>query len=475
MPDLANCRATMPKEHIHFVTGKLAAQSLQRIVAELGGPGGFDYSLEVLPISVAALMTTDWVARHAHPPQGASRMILPGHCQGSLPQLEHLLQLPVVRGPKDLRELPAFFGRGDQAPRDYGPHDIAILAEINHAPRMGREPLLRKARRLVADGADVIDLGCDPGQDTCRTVGESVKALRDEGIRVSIDSFNSEEIALATSAGAELVLSVNQSNRQHALDWNCEVVAIPDDVAHPESLIETMEFLSCHSVPFRIDPVLEPIGFGFADSLQRYGAMRQQFPSIEMMMGIGNLTELTDVDSSGVNTLLLAVCQELGIRSVLTTQVISWARTSVRECDLARRLVYHAVTHRTLPKHLEPRLVLLRDATTLQRTEDEVNELASLIRDRNFRVFLAGDQIHVLNRDLHVSGSDPYQLLDGILQASPHDLAPSHAFYLGYELAKAVTALTLGKNYEQDQALQWGFLTRPERSRHREEHDRAES
>jgi hypothetical protein len=39
---------------------------------------------------------------------------------------------------------------------------------------------------------------------------------------------------------------------------------------------------------------------------------------------------------------------------------------------------------------------------------------------------------------------------------------PSHAFYLGFELAKAMTALTLGKQYEQDQALRWGHLTRPE-------------
>jgi hypothetical protein len=29
-------------------------------------------------------------------------------------------------------------------------------------------------------------------------------------------------------------------------------------------------------------------------------------------------------------------------------------------------------------------------------------------------------------------------------------------------MAKAATALTLGKNYEQDQALRWGFLTVPE-------------
>jgi hypothetical protein len=29
-------------------------------------------------------------------------------------------------------------------------------------------------------------------------------------------------------------------------------------------------------------------------------------------------------------------------------------------------------------------------------------------------------------------------------------------------MAKAVTSLTLGKDYRQDQALDWGHLTRPE-------------
>ena len=42
------------------------------------------------------------------------------------------------------------------------------------------------------------------------------------------------------------------------------------------------------------------------------------------------------------------------------------------------------------------------------------------------------------------------------------DVDPGHAFYLGYEMAKAGTALTLGKDYRQDQALDWGHLTEPE-------------
>ena len=46
---------------------------------------------------------------------------------------------------------------------DYGDFDIQILAEINHAPRLSHEEILGQAERLKADGADVIDIGCEPG------------------------------------------------------------------------------------------------------------------------------------------------------------------------------------------------------------------------------------------------------------------------------------------------------------------------
>ena len=162
-------------------------------------------------------------------------------------------------------------------------------------------------------------------------------------MRVSIDSFDPVEASAAARAGAELVLSVNASNREQAVDWGVEVVAIPDEPGSLEGLDATIEYLGRQGVKFRIDPILEPIGFGFAGSLGRYLEVRRRYPEAEMMMGTGNLTELTDVDSAGVNTILIGFCQELSIRSVLTTAVINWARSSVREIDLARRLVHHAV------------------------------------------------------------------------------------------------------------------------------------
>jgi dihydropteroate synthase len=461
-----------PGERIHFVTGRLAAQALRRQLELLAPQLGIIYSLDVLPITVAALMTTRWVAPRLSVPPGTTRVVLPGYCDGDLQIVTDVSQGALVeRGPRDLHALPEYFGRTADR-RDYGQWDIAILAEINNAPRLAFEEILRQAAQLRDDGADIIDIGCQPGE-RWTGIADCVRALRDQGHRVSIDSLMIDDIADAVAAGAELVLSVNSSNRIAAVDWGCEVVVIPDD---PHSLAEldaTVDYLAQRNVPLRIDPILEPIGCGFAASLGRYLQIREQYPDAEMLMGIGNLSELTDCDSAAVNVLLLGFCQEVRIRSILTTQVIPWARSSVRECDLARRLVHYAVRHGIPPKHLAPELVLLRDPRVIWQGPEELQQLAAGIRDHNYRLFAEHGEVHLLSAGMHLHDADPFLLFQQLLrsgpdQGPPRNLDAAHAFYLGYEAAKAVTALTLGKQYSQDEALRWGFLTReeaPHRSR----------
>jgi dihydropteroate synthase-like protein len=450
--------------HIHFVTGRLAEHSLRRVAAELAAGAGFSYSIDVLPITVAALMTPAWIARHWRVPPEATRVMIPGYCDGDLAGLADAAGVPVERGPRDLRELPAVFGQAS-ATAEYGGYDIEILAEINHAPRLSLVEIMAQAARLRDDGADVIDIGCDPGA-AWSGVAETVRALVADGHRVSIDSMNPAEIEPAARAGAELALSVDRTNRSAAVDWGIEVVVIPDKPGTMEGLDETIEYLASRRVRLRIDPVIEPIGFGFAASLGRYLEVRRKYPDAELLMGIGNLTELTDADSAAINVLLLGFCQELGIRSVLTTQVINWARSSVRECDLARRLVFHAVQSRGLPKHVEPRLVLLRDSKLLTYGREEFERLATQIKDHNYRIFAEDGEVHLVSEGTHLSAADPFLLFEQMAARRPANLDASHAFYLGFEMAKALTALTLSKNYRQDEALDWGFLTRAE-SHHR--------
>ncbi len=450
---------TSAAPRILFVTGRLAEFALRKVLDDLAPRAGFYPEVAVLPISVAALMPPRWVGRHLEIPPNIDRVILPGHCKGDLsPVLEQARGIPVELGPEDLRDLPRHFGQADAHQEDYGAFDIEILAEINHAPRLSLTEILAMAERFRDEGADRIDLGCDPG-GPWQGVAQAVTALREAGHRVSIDTFDPVEARDAIRAGADLVLSVQKTNREQAADWGVEVVAIPDQPGTLDGLDETINVLNRRGVPFRIDPILEPIGFGFAASLGRYLEVRKRYPDAAMMMGIGNLTELTDVDSSGVNMLLIGFCQELGVQSVLTTAVINWARSSVREIDLARRLSYHAVRFHTLPKHLEPRLIMLRDPKVDHFGPEYLSELARRIKDPNWRIFAEDGTLYAINGSHFLTDTDPFRLFE---KMSVDD--PSHAFYLGYELMKAQTALTLSKSYRQDQSLDWGFLTVPEAS-----------
>ena len=191
-------------KHLHFVTGRLAEHALRSTVQQLSSELDFNYSIDVLPITVAALMTPGWIApRLALPPQ-ADLVVLPGYCDSDLEPITSVTTLPVVNGPRDLRRLAAFLGTSDAALETYGGYDIEILAEINNAPRLSRAEILQQAAQLSEAGADVIDLGCDPGACWAQ-VGECTRALREAGHRVSIDSLNPSEIDPAVRAGAELV------------------------------------------------------------------------------------------------------------------------------------------------------------------------------------------------------------------------------------------------------------------------------
>jgi dihydropteroate synthase-like protein len=436
-----------------FVTGKLAEPALRRVLADAALP--FAWDVAVMKITVAALMTTDWIGRFLRVPEATDLVLLPGLCEGDPNALATAIGAPVQKGPKDLREIPQYFGRAGKA-RDYGSWDIEILAEINNAPRLSREGIRAAADYFKASGADIIDIGCTPGLPF-PALFEVVRELVDAGMRVSVDSFDPQEIATAVDAGAELVLSVNSSNIEAARGLagsGARVVVLPDLGGPLESVDVTVDKLTAWGVPYLIDPILEPIGFGFTASLERYAEARRRYPQAEMLMGVGNLTELTAADTTGVNALLIAVCQELGIRSVLTTEVIPWARGAVREIDVARRLMHHAVNHRTIPKGIDDRLVTVKDPLMLTYTQEELRALQAGIADPNYRIFADRDGITVFNNERFVRGTN---IQDIFTQLGVDE--PTHAFYLGKELARASLAVTLGKTYRQEGSLSWGYLT----------------
>jgi dihydropteroate synthase-like protein len=436
-----------------FVTGRLAEPALRRVLADMAPP--FACDVAVLKITVAALMTTDWIARALEVPAGIDLVLIPGLCEGDPQEIAERVGVRVEKGPKDLREIPRYFGAAEAA-REYGAWDIDIIAEINNAPRLTTDAIRREAEYFRECGADIIDIGCTPGLPF-PALTEVVHELTSSGMRVSIDTFDPAEIRAAVAAGAELVLSLNGSNIDVVDDLagtGAQAVVVPDLGGTLDTLEPTLARLDAAKVPYLIDPILEPIGHGFMASLERYAEVRRRYPDAGMLMGIGNLTELTAADSTGVNALLVAICQELGIRAVLTTEVIPWARGAVREIDVARRLMHYAVTRHVLPKGVDDRLVTVKDPVVLAYSEAELRALQEAITDPNFRIFADGEVITVLNNEIFIRGTD-IQAIFAQLEVDD----PAHAFYLGKELARASLAVTLGKTYRQEGALSWGYLT----------------
>ncbi len=449
--------------NILFLTGKLAEGSLHKVLQAMH-PVDFRYQVAQLGITVAALMTPEFIARRLPGARGADRIIVPGLCRGDLAPLREKYGVPVEHGPEDLKDLPQFFGRGGMAP-DLSRHDVTIFAEIVEAPQLGVEQILVRAEQYRAQGADVIDLGCLPGTPFPH-LAEAVQALKATGFRVSVDSLRTDELLAGGRAGADYLLSLGEKNLWLADEVAATPVLIPSRPGSLPSLYRAIEAMQARGRACIADPILDPVPFGFAASLVRYHKLRRRYPDIAVMMGVGNLTELTDADTTGINAMLFGIIAELRLNAVLTTAVSPHARNAVREADAARRLMYVAREDKRLPRDYSGALLGLHDRRPFPYAPEEIAEFAAQIRDPSFRIQVSEEGMHVYNRDGLHCDIDPFRLY-------PHlkvDDDASHAFYLGVELARAQIAWQLGKRYSQDEELRWGCNSREEDARGRVAH-----
>jgi len=444
-------------KNLLFLTGKLAEKSLNKVLSEVQSnpkTQPFKYRVEQIGVSVAALMTPDLIARRVKETGDADKVIVPGLCQGDLTMLEAKYGVPVERGPADLKDLPQYFGHQGIAP-DISQYQVKIFAEIVDAPFLSVEGILNKALQYQAQGANVIDLGCLPAVPFPH-LAESIQALKQQGLSVSVDSLNTDDLLAAGHAGADYLLSLTEKTLWIAQEVASTPVLIPAKPHSLPSLYRAIEGCIKMGKPFLADAILDPIHFGLTDSIVRYHRLRKKYPDIEIMMGIGNLTELTDADTTGINALLFGMISELNINAVLATSVSTHAVNAIAEADIARRTMFAAKRDERLPRGYSNGLLGLHDKRPFTYSAEEINEIASQIKDPSFRIQVSEQGLHIYNRDGIYEALDPFVLY-------PHlkvDDDASHAFYLGVELARAQIAWQLGKRYAQDQELEWGVSTK---------------
>jgi dihydropteroate synthase len=447
-------------EHILFLTGRLARHSLERVLAGIEA-APFTWEVREIGLQVAALMTAEMIGRRVaapvtsvaadgQPPRRPDRILVPGRCRGDLDALTAHYGIPVQRGPEELKDLPRHFQRAAR-PVDLSRYAVAIFAEIVDAPRLPVAALVARAQALAADGANVIDLGCLPATPYPH-LEDSVRALKGAGLAVSVDSLDTGELLRGGRAGADYLLSLTPDTLWVADEVAATPVLIPREPADEASLYAAVEAMQKTGRPFLADAILDPLPFGLTAAIVRYHRLRQRYPELAIMMGIGNVTELTDADTSGINALLLGIATELRVAAVLTTEVSPHARRAVREADVARRMMHAAAGQQTLPRGYTEALMTVHSRHPFPDSAQEIEAVAAQVRDPNFRVQVSAAGVHVYNRDGHRLAQDTYALWPQLgLQGDA-----SHAFYMGVELANAQTAWRLGKRYVQDQPLDWG-------------------
>lgn len=438
-------------ERVVLVTGSLAEPRVKR-VAEQVASDALEPVVANVGVKVAALMTTDIVERRLKLPEGADRVVMPGRFRGDLERLSDFFGTRFERGPDEVADLPEYLGHAREKV-DLSQYNMTIFAEIVDATLMTPAQIVERSRKLRADGADVIDLGCLPDSPFPH-LEEAIAALHADGVRVSVDSFNAEELSRATKAGADFLLSLSEKTIGIADEGPAVPILVSAGATDMESLDRVIDIMIAKGKPFYADPILDPIHYGFAASIARYVDLRNRRPDVPILMGIGNVTELTDADTTGINALLMGLCSELDITAVLAVQVSPHARTAIREFDRARREFYAAKKAGSLPQGFGAGLMALRDRKGFASTPEEIATLAPLIRDVNYRIEVAEDGVHIYNRNGHHVSDDPFKLF-------PHldtKADAGHAFYLGVETARAEIAYRLGKRYAQDEPLEFGIV-----------------
>lgn len=362
---------------------------------------------------------------------------------------------------------------------------MRVLAEIENAPFLSKEALINKCQYFVDCGADMIDIGMAAGEDFSDKIPDLINTLRPiVGDRpLSIDTLNADEIRVAAENGIDFVLSLDLGNQSKVApllkEKGIPAVLLPTNFTEgispktPEERVESMHQLikDTDGLKYIADLILDPVNSAsIVDSIIAYRDFHK-VNKAPMFFGVGNVTELIDADSGGVNVLLAGIGMELGVSILFTPEASGKARGSVYELSTASKMMFLAKHRKSIPKDLGINLVAFKDKH--KRSDIIENELDGIpqaklteplkfIRDKagSFRINVdygtTVSQSRIIathfkknNADLVIVGKTAKEIYEEIIKK---DLVTrmEHAAYLGSELQKAEIAMITGKEYVQD-------------------------
>jgi len=339
---------------------------------------------------------------------------------------------------------------------------LKVVAEIVDATKLSEEELVERIKYYEKSGADIVDLGL-PLDVKAEDVEHAIEIARNStSLPLSIDTFDIKAIEAGVNARIDMIMSLSTKNFEalELIDGQA-VVVVERDV---KKLLELVEKVKERTDRVIADPVLDP-PMRLAESILRYYEFRKMDGETPMLFGAGNVTELLDSDSIGVNAVLAILAEEVGANLLFTTEASPKTAGCVKELVIASYMAKGAKLRKTSPKDLGMDLLVLKEKVKLESCPPPPNALKAqesgkFIRDPlgDFRIWVSEGSIVCSHETLTVIGKTAKEVYDTVLS---YNLVSrlDHACYLGKELMKAEIALRLGKNYTQDQDLGFGIYT----------------
>jgi len=497
------------KKKILLVTGRNAKQAVEDYAKKSKVPVRIHACRENVAALLSLNMILDELSNLDPNVNEISLIIVPGSVRGDVSVIQERLKIPCWKGPENLVDLPFVLDRissglefsaeipadellegelkkeigkelgGAYKPKRYslkigknvflGSGIGHVIAEVPDTPLMSDNDIARIAKHYEESGAEIIDIGMVAGEDNSSKIVDIVDIVRKSTkLPIAIDSLQEKEILAAADSGVDLVLSLDLGNCNISKSIGIPAVIIPRDgrgriPKNFKDRVGIIENLMGKVNAFIADPILEPPGLGLVNSLKTYIKFRARYPEVPMLMGVGNVTELMDVDSPGINALLALIASELNIDLLFTTEASRKTSGAVRELSTAAKMAYLAKVRKQAPKDLGIDLMVLKDKKEIPPVyQDEGIESVEVTKDRKltlddykFMVYLDDERINVIysgDKKLRFTGIRAKDLYKEII-ARYLVRNPEHAAYLGKELGKAEMALRLGKNYVQDEDL----------------------
>ena len=344
---------------------------------------------------------------------------------------------------------------------------MKVLAEVVDATGLDNEQLSNRIRSFIHKGADMIDLGASLHAEV-DDVQRAIKIARSlTSAPLSIDTLDPQLIGRALECNIDLVLSLDSSNIDivgpEIARQNVAAVVIPDSGKGLESLMANIEHARSLGIKnIMADPVLDPIGHGIASSIVRYRDFHKNFPDIPLFFGIGNVTELIDADSTGVNATLCGIGADVGASVLFTPEYSNKTQGSINELKRASQMMILAEERSSSPKDLGIDLIEIKekrrrtDATLpAEFTEAHESNMWKLDPNGCIRINIIPDNsgpggyILAEHENATIMGTNAREIMDTIIEMELISRL-EHAGYLGSELKKAEIALKFNRSYSQD-------------------------